>query len=173
MSGEKRTAEVDYEQLFHEFNTGTGPEYSIFEGQPMHALIQEGNNISRYYEKFTKSGESSDFFPFNWDSGVRERLKGGNRNMQQVFMGSYGLSFYKIGDRTLAFIVDQKYNDYFGHIGLPIYSRSQGRSYPIYDMDSFDGRDITFPKRVGTGYNPNDLRYSTTHQTYFFWIDQR
>ncbi len=127
-----RDESVNWSQLYSEWRNGNGPESSLFTGNhPANKAVQESNWLEKQIQKFNSSGKDRDMVPFNWDSGVLATLQGNNPNMHLVFMGSYNASFYKLGSRTLVFIIDDKTRESgLGHLPVKNYSRSEGMPYP-------------------------------------------
>lgn len=113
LKGERRSVSADWWTISYEWENGDGPEYSYFESpNPTVAEIPKSGqfqDLLKSFEESTKPREryNVDFYP----NHVALSLF----NMQRQMMGSYGLSFYKLGDLTLALAMEQTWS--FGGAG--------------------------------------------------------
>lgn len=103
----QRYFNVNWATIFDEWREGKGPEKSIFEGyHPANAWIEQNLKFQEKLAEFRESGESKIQLDVNftlWD--VITTPEGDN---QAQMMGSYGVSFYKLGNRTLSLVLDSK-----------------------------------------------------------------
>ena len=160
LQGELRGADVSWNTIYNEFLRGTGPERSVFEGNhPANLAIKENYLYKNALSDFEQSGELKEakkvnFYP--WDVA-----RSGN-NMQVQMMGSYNVSFYKLGDKTLTLVQDSKSRtSYYYHLPVKNYPRSQTRYWIIKGGYHYYGRaeDVVIPHKME----------STTYQTYLFF----
>ncbi len=88
-----------------------------------------------------------DFWPI-WNNLTAE---GGDGHMQIQMMGSYNVSFYKLGNRTLSLVQDSKSRTSF-YYHLPVHNYERGtRSQSL----------------MGTW--EDNVRQTNTYQTYLFF----
>ncbi len=126
--------EGDWQTLYSDWRWGWGVENSIFTGGHFNnILIQESNWLQNSIQEFINSGNDRAGRAFNWDSGLRATWNGNNCNMHLVFMGSYNVSFYRLGTRTLVFVLDDKTRESgLGHLPfISNYSREEGMPNPF------------------------------------------
>lgn len=150
--GEIRGNDVSWSTITSEYLSGTGPDNSIFEGKhPSNLAIQDQLKYVVAKVDFEESGKPSLFKSINWnllDVVVTP-------DMQAQMMGSYGASFYKLGDKTLSFIVDEKSkSSLFYHLPLENTPRDYSRVYNPW---------------AGT-WTKGSNALNTTQQIYFFWV---
>jgi hypothetical protein len=142
---------ITSDELYNEFAVGAGPNMSIFIGMhPANGLILESNWLNNELQEFTSSGEIRLSQGYVWDSGLRAMWNDDSRNWQLTFMGSYNVSFYRMGARTLVFIIDNK---------------------------TFESQWVHFPgtaswnmTREEARQNGSSLWQTTTEQRYLFFI---
>lgn len=146
LQGTLRDESVDWKQIYNEWKSGTGPEYSLMEGEhPSNQEINKDFWLNVDHRLFLNSGDSKGRYDRRF--GILGALDAG-ANMQLQMMGSYSTSFYKLGDKTLTLIFDSKSRtSFYYHAGIPNYSRQTG-----------------WPKSTGMG-----KRETTTYQTYIFF----
>ena len=162
--GVQRDENVGWSQLASEFYSGTGPEKSLFIGDhDVNSDIQMSSTLLMQTLQFNNSGafnkktRGTQYRPLT--NGVTSQVA----NMQLRFMGSFGISFYKLGDRTLV-LANNKTSRTSGNLHLTrSYSRAEG--VPKYDPGI---------SRMGEGtglYSGSyrTQRQTTTLQTYMFF----
>ncbi len=122
--GVSRDKKVDWKTITAEFLSGTGPERSVFEGDhPANEAIQEHYLYEGAVSRHEKTGENPVIV--NW--GPLDVFRTRGTNMQAQMMGSYGVSFYQLGDRTLSVINDSKSRtSLFLHLPVENVDRSAG-----------------------------------------------
>ncbi|OYQ51256.1 hypothetical protein [Flavobacterium aurantiibacter] len=102
-----RYLNVNWATIYDEWRDGTGPEKSIFEGyHPANGWIEQNLAFQEKLAAFNESGLSKKKYDVNftlWD--VITTPEGDN---QAQMMGSYSVSFYKLGDRILSLALDSK-----------------------------------------------------------------
>jgi RHS repeat-associated protein len=136
--GIKRNKDVSWWTIFEEWTNGDGPIRSIFEGD--HPAITGGILKDLKYaaslQEFIKSNKSKDRYPIGFGAlGIILA----HDNMQIQMMGSYNVSFYKLGDKILSIALDKKSRTSY-YLHLPFinnYERShdktrQGNTYQTY-----------------------------------------
>jgi RHS repeat-associated protein len=136
--GTKRNKDVNWWTIFSEWTNGDGPIRSIFEGE--HPSITEGILKDLKYvselQEFVKSNKMKS------NTAIRFGALGillAHDNMQLQMMGSYNVSFYKLGDKILSIALDSKSRTSY-YLHLPFvnnYERShektrQGNTYQVY-----------------------------------------
>jgi len=137
--------EVDYKDIFEEFDNGTGPEKSLVYGfSRMNLDIMASPQMKEAYGIFqNKGGEKrqvkTGFGPIGaYKSGF---------NMTAQMIGKANISFYPVGNTLVIMIVDSK-------------------SISSWSLNPFaKGEENNIPRVNGIG-GPE----STTHQTYMFHI---
>jgi hypothetical protein len=136
--GIKRNNDVNWWTIFEEWANGDGPVRSIFEGE--HPAITEGILKDLKYaaalQEFVKSNNPKDRKPIGF--GLLGIMLAQD-NMQLQMMGSYNVSFYKLGNKILSMALDKKSRtSYYLHLPyIKDYERSnektrQGNTYQIY-----------------------------------------
>jgi hypothetical protein len=108
LKGETRDNETDFWSVFNEWNEGTGPENSYFEGNhPANLLIQKNKSYKDALNQFENerfvSGKTKD--RYKGEFGLKGLL---TSNDQGQMMGRYNVSFYKLGVKTLSIVQDSK-----------------------------------------------------------------
>ncbi|MCD8079119.1 MAG: RHS repeat-associated core domain-containing protein [Bacteroides sp.] len=123
-----RGEDVNWKTITDEFTNGTGPEKSMFEGNnPANQAIQEHYLYQNAVSEFEGLEKDNAYIKVNW--GPKDVIKTGTKNKQAQMMGSYSVSFYKIGDKTLSFIYDSKSKtSLFYHLPVTNKDRQQGGS---------------------------------------------
>jgi|GEM_PF-1188144 len=147
LQGESRGSDVDWKQIYRDWQEGVGPERSIIEGDhPMNQEISESGSLGLAYFDFVLGGEEKD--RYNSSFGIGGLIAAGC-NMQAQMMGSYSVSFYQLGDKTLVIVLDSKTRQsfYYQLPGIQNYSRGLGS-----------------PSVTGLG-----MKQTTTYQTYIFF----
>jgi RHS repeat-associated protein len=87
-----RGANTNWETIYNEWKSGTGPAKSVFEGNhEANKSIQEHYLYEKAYNQFKDSGEPK--VPYKIDWGFTDVFKTGTSNMQAQMMGSYNISF--------------------------------------------------------------------------------
>lgn len=159
LEGQSRDKNVNWNTILDEWVGGYGPEKSIFEGNhPANSGIQKNYLFQKANYKFQNSGLTKQGLTkqgLTVDFGLTDILltEGGDGFMQVQMMGSYNVSFYKLGDRTLALLQDSKSRtSFYYHIPLiENYAR---------DEKFFINADGSFTY---------DNRKANTYQTYLFF----
>jgi hypothetical protein len=148
LSGESRSNETDWSTISSEFYNGTGPERSLFEGKhSANSDIQQSSTVQFQIKKFDRIGEQKGEGEQHYGP-ISNLLNNQVNNMQLRIMGSFTMSFYKLGERTLVMAHDAKSRTSAnGHL-VDSYSRSEG---------------------VPTSNGNTTQRQTTTHQTYMFF----
>jgi hypothetical protein len=165
LSGEQRGDNVGFSDVSSEFFNGTGPETSFFEGDhKMNKGLLNGGvtgvdsniDLTSEFENFQKSGALKDG-PTNMNFGVLGALEAGS-NMERQMVGSYNVSFYKLGDRTLSFASDSKsrWSLYLHIPSVQNFSRAEGVPMRNFGMGQETGRT---------------QRKTTTFQKYLFFMN--
>jgi RHS repeat-associated protein len=151
LSGTKRDATVDWNNIYDEWKNDTGPEKSYFEAyHPAINDIKVNHLWGSAYSDFLDSGKKSDigvlayFVPIldNWLTA---------HNMQVQMMGSFRVDFYKIGDKVINLVTDTKSRTSF-YLHLPVSNYRRGKG---------------IIKENGMWYPPIQGE-NTTFQTYLF-----
>jgi len=109
LAGVQRNAETNWLSIFSEWETGTGPATSFFEGN--HQTINGFKDhylMNAAYDKFQNSGEYNK--AYDSEFGISDIFKTGfdNSTGQAQMMGNYSISFYQLGDKTLTIGQDSK-----------------------------------------------------------------
>jgi hypothetical protein len=152
-NGAIRGNDVNWETITSEWMNGTGPAKSIFEGDhPANEAIQGHYLYKNASSAFEESGQNKKYIPVEW--GVSDVTKTGTSNGQAQMMGSYGASFYTLGDKTLSVIYDSKSKTSAG-LHLPFKNKDR-KSEPVYNP------------WAGTWQKPNNS-YKNTYQVYIFF----
>jgi len=150
LQGTQRGSNINWETIYNEWQKGHGPEKSIFVGNhSSNQSIKEHYLYQDALEQFENSGLSKSLHVVNF--GLLDIVRSGD-NMQAQMMGSYNVSFYRLGDRTLALALDSKSRQSFFY-GLPMRNYNRGSRW-----ESDGGSGVIF----------NDRR-STTYQRYLFF----
>jgi RHS repeat-associated protein len=149
LSGEKRDNVTNWGDIYNEWNDGTGPERSYFEGShPANESLEKNYLYSDAYRKFEKLGVDKKAMKINYYPGD---IIGTGYNGQVQMMGSYNLSFYKLGEsKVLSIAQDTKSRTSF--------------YYHLPGIENYDRRDGEV--RQDAYFLGN--RTSTTYQTYLF-----
>ena len=127
LSGQLRGNDVNWKTIYNEWNTDTGPERSVFEGKhPANFAIHDNYLYGRAHSKFVNSGESKKGYEANFYY-VIDNIRSGN-NMQIQMMGTYNVSFYKLGNNVLNIIQDSKSRESF-YLHLPLHNYKRGQGY--------------------------------------------
>lgn len=160
LRGESRDNDVNWLSITNEFDKGTGPEYSYFEGDhPTNCDVECFYLYDKAYGQFANSGDdkggySPGFNPLKTD------------NMQGQMMGTSNFSFYKVGDKTLSIVQDSKSRtSLFYHLPVKNYSRAEGMPQtPVggSGVHNFSGYNGPMNFR-------NSKRTTNTYQTYLIF----
>lgn len=140
--GEKRDENVDYVTITNEFTEGYGPERSVFEGEhPTNDAVQAMDSYQEKKRVFdaTNPNQSKEAYRAKW--GITDALT--TPNWQAQMMGTYNLSFYRLGNKTLGLAIDSKSKE-SAFYRLPV-------------------------KNVSRSAAGADKSFTTTHQVYIFW----
>lgn len=109
LSGVQRGKEVNWLTIYNEWFNGTGPEYSYFEGNhPSNLSIKEDRLYQNALRKFNLNGEFKKGIAVNFIPILENESGPEGYNMQIQMMGSFNVSFYKLGSKTLSLIHDSK-----------------------------------------------------------------
>ncbi|MEM6395321.1 MAG: RHS repeat-associated core domain-containing protein [Bacteroidota bacterium] len=166
LRGESRQDDIGWQEVFDEWKFGTGPERSLFWGShPSNVSISKHYNFLDAHDEFlasedSKAGFSVNFWPddYVWTG----------TDMQSQMMGSYNLSFYRLGERVLALAQDSKSRQSFYYrMDVTNYSRSEGRyitKAPTIPMSTGMGTYLPGPSNVYS------LSETNTYQTYMFFV---
>ena len=147
LNGEQRANGVNWETIYREWQDGTGPARSYFEGaHPSNGAIKNSYLYQGKLDDFIESGANKgkydvDFsYPFDLLFSIN--------NMQAEMMGTYNDSFYKLGDKVLSLIQDSKSRTSF-YYHLPVCNFERGQNlYP---------------------WLPQSDKQANTYQTYLFF----
>jgi RHS repeat-associated protein len=142
---EHRDNTVNYETIFDEFITGTGPEKSLIGGQwhQMNKEIMKSSQFESAIESWKENGLDSKYY-FEGTFGIPGAVKAGT-NMTAQMLGKAGVSFYPIGDLVAIMVTDSK-------------SKTSWSLNPLAKKE-----ENNIPRVNGQG-GPE----STTHQTYIW-----
>lgn len=144
---------VNWETITDEYIDGNGPTKSVFEGNhEANEAIQEHYLYKNTFADFKASGKPKAPYVVKWSP--LDVAKTRTNNKQAQMMGSYNVSFYKLGENTLSFIQDSKSKTSIGlHLPFKNEDRKEG---PVYNP------------WAGAWQKPNNS-YKNTYQIYLFW----
>jgi len=142
---EHRDNTVNYETIFDEFITGTGPEKSLIGDQwhQMNKEIMKSSQFESAIESWKENGLDSKYY-FEGTFGIPGAVKAGT-NMTAQMLGKAGVSFYPIGDLVAIMVTDSK-------------------SKTSWSLNPFAKKEENNIPRVNGQGGPE----STTHQTYIW-----
>jgi RHS repeat-associated protein len=149
LSGQIRGRDVNWQTIYQEWAGGWGPVRSIFQGTHSANLEIHNNYLYRSaFDDFVDSGKSIygtevDFY-YIWDNYWTYN------NGQVQMMGSYNVSFYKLGDKVLNLVQDSKSRSSF-YYHLPVENFERGKKWNGY-MAAYS----------------SDVKEGNTYQTYLF-----
>lgn len=125
IGGMTRSFDTDWGDITDEWNNGDLPQYSYFEGDhPANFEIQKHYLYSQYHERFSNSGLDKKGYTVAW--GLVDVYATKSDNMQAQMMGSYNLSFYKLGGKTLVLAQDSKsQHSFYWHLPF-VSNKSRG-----------------------------------------------
>jgi RHS repeat-associated protein len=149
LQGEIRKNSEGWAKIYEEWDQGIGPEYSFFEGNhPSNIAIKNSVTFIDKYAQFKKSGKLKDPYLVNF-SYLDFLVSGFDGQMQM--MGSYNVSFYKLGNKTLSLVND---------------SKSRTSFYYNADIKNYArGERTIFINMIPVTLN----KESNTYQTYLFF----
>ncbi|WP_291152147.1 DUF6443 domain-containing protein [Flavobacterium sp. UBA7680] len=155
LSGTIRGNDVDWQTIYDEWKNDLGPVRSIFEGtHPANIAIHDNYLYGGLYNKFIKSGSLKKGYEANfyyiWDNYWTFN------NMQVQMMGTYNVSFYKLGDNVLNIVQDSKSRSSF-YYHLPVHNYERGKGY-------IGDNGMWYPPIKGE---------NNTYQTYIFMTTNR
>lgn len=136
IKGETRSSEVDWSDIYNEWSEGTGPSHSYFEGSiSINFKIMDCYLFKDAIEEFKSDGKNKGAYDVNFYYLIDNI--GASNNMQAQMMGSYNISFYKLGERTLTLVQDSKSRtSFYYHLPVKNHERNElsynyinGRTY--------------------------------------------
>jgi RHS repeat-associated protein len=160
LQGDVRDGETNWSTIYEEFRDGTGSERSFFEGE--HTAIQDIKDnylFEKAFTKFEKTGR--DKAPIEANFSPLDIITTGT-NMQVQMMGSYNVSFYKLGDKVLSLVQDSKSRtSLYYHLPVTNYSRNETQYMTIPGGVTYYGKfeNLVIPHK----------KESSTYQTYLFF----
>jgi RHS repeat-associated protein len=150
LSGESRGDDANWATIFSEWNNGSGPETSFFEGGHQSNMeIMKDPAFQNNLFDFSSSGKTKD--GFNSGFNLLDAATTGFSNMQKQMMGDYNMSFYKLGDKVLSLVNDSKSRSSF-YAHLPVNNPARGT---VWDGS---GGNVIF-----------NNRQTNTYQNYLFF----
>ncbi len=145
LQGQTRSNDVDMMDVFEEWKSGTGPEYSFFGSD--HPSIKEINShylFKAAFNNYKNTGNSDDEMKF----GLMDLLATSTDDWMQM-VGSFDYQFVQLGDKTLSVVSDAKTRNSFYYKGFGLFN-------------------VTNYKR-STGNASGGLQKTNTYQTYLFF----
>jgi len=132
IKGEVRTNDVDWQDIYNEWSEGTGPSHSYFEGNnEINFRIMDNYLFKDAYEEFKTDDKNKGAYDVDFYYLIDNI--GASNNMQAQMMGSYNVSFYALGERTLSLIQDSKSRtSFYYHLPVRNHERDELVYNPIY-----------------------------------------
>lgn len=145
LQGQTRSNDIDMWDVFDEWKSGNGPEYSFFGSN--HSSTEEFNNhylFKAAFNAYKERGVNNREMPF----GGMDLLATSTDDWMQM-VGSFDYQFVQLGDKTLSVISDAKTRNSFYYKG-----------FGLFNVTNY---------RRGTGNASGGNQETNTYQTYLFF----
>jgi len=145
-----RSSQTNFENIYNEFLTGTGPENSLISGRGNHMVqdIMKSPQFAKAAKGFMENGTDNKFF-FAGEFGPSGAVDAG-KNMTAQMIGKANFSFYPVGNQLVIMAVDSK-------------SKSSWSLNPVVKAVSMFSNYFDTPREQG-----KVIPESTTNQTYIW-----